>query len=179
MSSLRAELFAAMMGLHVLFESGALMSSAPKVVVTLVQDSLAAQFLLKECLYSKSPRCCPSHRTREHTWKVECKWGQTLTTQNILEQGDVLDRWWLLTADVDVEFKWIESHTTKPDAADNNKLLADWLGNDTADRLAKMGAKMSYRDPVFRGLPLMQRPIDTDERDEWDQKCRDVCMLEL
>jgi hypothetical protein len=184
--SLRAELYASLLALHLLSENWVLLS---RVRVVIKQDCLVAHRLLRECHHATHPKLAPSRWIREDEqgkkWVAEMKWGAQVNASDIAKHSDILDRWWMLTYSVDVRFEWVKAHSERPsplshtsrgegvqelktNGATYKVLEQDWLGNYKADLLAKKGALESIRDRAFCGLPLF--PKDQERLEQFGRE---------
>ncbi len=159
--------------------------------------------LLRACHHRSCPelaRLCPTRwaaagcLTRDSSTGKLCRfgidydWGEKVGADTILAHGDVLDAWWMHTRRCHlptlqqsgehrwmwpVEFRWVGAHQAAPKHHDGPH-YRDWLGNDTADHLAKLGATIDRTDrdsvatcrnyPLYRNDPTINLPPKLDPR---------------
>lgn len=168
--SLRAELYSSLLCLHLAhFEKH--IASDGKLV--LHQDSVAAIELLRACRFgarAELDRQCPTRWAAagaptgaSSSWfSVTMGWGEKIDAQTILRHGDILDRWWWYTRPLrpdQLDLKWVAAHQSQP-ANRSGDGWRRWRGNDVADTLAKLAARVDRadRDSVsgFADLPLFR-----------------------
>lgn len=142
---LRAELYAALLGMHAIRTRKHVHS--PRVSIVLRQDSQLALTLLSHCFTLDEAPTRWAHRPQHAGWRCDFPWGSSLHAASILDYGDILDAWWSWTRKLNVRFEWIKAHQLPPCPC-KQQALRQWDGNRHADEFAKQVTQWPCRDDL-------------------------------
>lgn len=148
---LRAELYAALLGIHAIRTNKQIHS--PSVLIILRQDSQLALTLLSHCFTLGEPPSRWARRPRHTGWRRDFPWGSSLDISSVRDYGDILDAWWFLTRKLNVRFEWIKAHQLPPCVC-KQQSLRQWDGNRHADEFARQVTQLPFRHDLNKTLHL-------------------------
>lgn len=155
-NALRAELYAALVALHIINHEMLLPLSA--LNITLKQDSQVAIHLLRMTM---TLDLCPSRWIREkeagQSYLHEFAWGQIITRQTVDQCSDILDWWWAYSRGVAIHFHWTKGHELDDGPEAKKQATHDQLGNYWADLYAKGGLDAPEDKFIKECYPLYRR----------------------